>query len=560
MLVRSGRSGPEPTAGASPRRRGASARLTDFGSIVPLSGHEAWSAERPRPPGEGGYAGPGAAGRIPVPRQVVAQSRRAAQPALGGTTIEWRWVPSFPARGSSAPGGGCSALVLVALALAVGGFLVVQMARGGVVRSVLDVAVRPEILRWLGVAVMVGAVLWIGSIVLTAQQSWPGSRGRRGSQVAFAVDGVSPRRRTVGPRRALPRRPGLPHRRGVRAGGCRRVERPGARGCRCRRPVGRRGPREPPPHRLRRRQGPGGNPDRLPHGRQHQHQDRRHPARGRPPQPRARSDPRRQPAVVAVAERLRLRRRVPDERHLDPRRGPAGPVPRRREPWAPVHGRRGRCRHRAGDRPLRRHQPPRLPRPRRRDGRRGGQRPGAGVRRLLAASQRFHPLDERHGGVDRTRPAASGRQARPLVLEVPRRQRRLQPDAPTAVCRGCPHRAGGSGVLALAVPPDRVRGEGQRRRRHPGLPAAGVGGPRPPHPGGELDPLVAADEQRREPRAARLRRDPRAGRALARIRRRRPRPPPRRRPRTAPTTRPSSSPSPSATPDDADAEQLSATC
>ncbi len=78
-------------------------------------------------------------------------------------------------------------VLLVAVALAVGGFLVVQMARGGVVRSVLDVAVRPEVLQWLGVALMVGAVVWIGSIVLTAQQSWPGSRGRRGFQVAFAV-------------------------------------------------------------------------------------------------------------------------------------------------------------------------------------------------------------------------------------------------------------------------------------------------------------------------------------------------------------------------------------
>ena len=77
--------------------------------------------------------------------------------------------------------------LLLAVALAVGGFLVVQMARGGVVRSVLDVAVRPEVLQWLGVALMVGAVVWIGSIVLTAQQSWPGSRGRRGFQVAFAV-------------------------------------------------------------------------------------------------------------------------------------------------------------------------------------------------------------------------------------------------------------------------------------------------------------------------------------------------------------------------------------
>ena len=119
--------------------------------------------------------------------------------------------------------------LLLAVALAVGGFLVVQLARGGVVRSVLDVAVRPEVLQWLGVALMVGAVVWIGSIVLTAQQSWPGSRGRRGFQVAVRGPRVSPRRRAVGPRRALPRRPGLPHRRGVRAGRGRRVATSGSR-------------------------------------------------------------------------------------------------------------------------------------------------------------------------------------------------------------------------------------------------------------------------------------------------------------------------------------------
>jgi LCP family protein required for cell wall assembly len=32
-----------------------------------------------------------------------------------------------------------------------------------------------------------GAVLWIGSIVLTAQQAWPGNRGRRALQVGFAA-------------------------------------------------------------------------------------------------------------------------------------------------------------------------------------------------------------------------------------------------------------------------------------------------------------------------------------------------------------------------------------
>jgi polyisoprenyl-teichoic acid--peptidoglycan teichoic acid transferase len=77
--------------------------------------------------------------------------------------------------------------VLVGVAVALGLFVVVQLARGGVVRSVLDVAVRPEVLQWLGVALMVGAVLWVGSIILTAQLTWPGPRGRAGLQVAFAV-------------------------------------------------------------------------------------------------------------------------------------------------------------------------------------------------------------------------------------------------------------------------------------------------------------------------------------------------------------------------------------
>ena len=77
--------------------------------------------------------------------------------------------------------------VMVAGALVLGILLVVWVLRGDLVRSALDLAVRPESLQWVALVLMVGAVLWIGSIVLTAQQSWPGSRGRRALQVGFAV-------------------------------------------------------------------------------------------------------------------------------------------------------------------------------------------------------------------------------------------------------------------------------------------------------------------------------------------------------------------------------------
>ena len=64
-----------------------------------------------------------------------------------------------------------------------------------------------------------------------------------------------------------------------------------------------------------------------------------------------------QPAAPAVPQRLRLRRRVPHERHLDPRRGPARPLPGRQEPRPPVDDRRRRRDHRPRHRPVRRHQP-----------------------------------------------------------------------------------------------------------------------------------------------------------------------------------------------------------
>ncbi|GAA4399736.1 hypothetical protein GCM10023168_07540 [Fodinibacter luteus] len=78
--------------------------------------------------------------------------------------------------------------VLVVLALVTGLLLLARAWRGGLVRSVLDVAVRPEVLQWIGVAVMVAAVVWIGSIVLTAEQSWPRRRrAGRWWRVAFAA-------------------------------------------------------------------------------------------------------------------------------------------------------------------------------------------------------------------------------------------------------------------------------------------------------------------------------------------------------------------------------------
>ena len=60
--------------------------------------------------------------------------------------------------------------------------------QGGLLRAALNVAVRPDLLQWVAVGIMVGAVLWVGSIVLTAEQTWPRHRraGRWG-RVLFAA-------------------------------------------------------------------------------------------------------------------------------------------------------------------------------------------------------------------------------------------------------------------------------------------------------------------------------------------------------------------------------------
>jgi LCP family protein required for cell wall assembly len=72
--------------------------------------------------------------------------------------------------------------LLVLASLAAGAWVLVRAWEGGLLRSALDVAVQPELLQLVGVAIMVVAVLWVGSIVLTAEQSWP--RRRRGGRLA----------------------------------------------------------------------------------------------------------------------------------------------------------------------------------------------------------------------------------------------------------------------------------------------------------------------------------------------------------------------------------------
>ena len=71
-------------------------------------------------------------------------------PGAGLLATRWRWLGA----------------VLVVVALLSGGVLLVRAVRGGVVRSALDLAVRPDVLRWLLVAVVVGAVVVAGAAVV----------------------------------------------------------------------------------------------------------------------------------------------------------------------------------------------------------------------------------------------------------------------------------------------------------------------------------------------------------------------------------------------------------
>ena len=76
---------------------------------------------------------------------------------------------------------------LVVVALASGIVVAFRLLQGGLVRTALEAAVRPELLQAVAVAIGVGAVLWVGSIVLTAEHWWPAKRQGRWVRAGFAL-------------------------------------------------------------------------------------------------------------------------------------------------------------------------------------------------------------------------------------------------------------------------------------------------------------------------------------------------------------------------------------
>ncbi len=76
---------------------------------------------------------------------------------------------------------------LLVVALASGVVVAYQLVQGGLVRTALEAAVRPELLKAIAVAIGVGAVLWVGSIVLTAEHWWPAKRQGRWVRAGFAL-------------------------------------------------------------------------------------------------------------------------------------------------------------------------------------------------------------------------------------------------------------------------------------------------------------------------------------------------------------------------------------
>ena len=76
---------------------------------------------------------------------------------------------------------------LVVVALASGVAVAFRLLQGGLVRTALETAVRPELLQAVAVAIGVGAVLWVGSIVLTAEHWWPAKPQGRWVRAGFAV-------------------------------------------------------------------------------------------------------------------------------------------------------------------------------------------------------------------------------------------------------------------------------------------------------------------------------------------------------------------------------------
>ena len=122
-----------------------------------------------------------------MPEELPSSTRRPGDPEPSPSRAELRYPPGAYYRrialGTVLPGAGLLGTrwkvlgwLLVLASLAGGIWVLVKACQGGLLRSALNVAVQPELLQWVGVAIMVGAVLWVGSIVLTAEQSWPRRR------------------------------------------------------------------------------------------------------------------------------------------------------------------------------------------------------------------------------------------------------------------------------------------------------------------------------------------------------------------------------------------------
>src|SRR6478752_6281200 len=133
-----------------------------------------------------------------MPEELPSSSRRPGEPEPLPSRAELRYPPGAYYRrialGTVLPGAGLLGTrwkvlgwLLVLASLAGGTWVLGKAYQGGLLRSALNVAVQPQLLQWVGVAIMVGAVLWVGSIVLTAEQSWPRRRAGRWGRVLFAA-------------------------------------------------------------------------------------------------------------------------------------------------------------------------------------------------------------------------------------------------------------------------------------------------------------------------------------------------------------------------------------
>ncbi len=139
----------------------------------------------PAPPAEQGPLGPRSAHQA----QVRAESEH---PEGMGPAVR------LTALGTLIPGLGLAlgrrartaGLVLIGLACAVLAASLVYVVRNGALRSALDLASRPNLLRAIAVVLVVGGLVWIGSIVMTALTNKPTAMSGRQRGVLGAFTAV----------------------------------------------------------------------------------------------------------------------------------------------------------------------------------------------------------------------------------------------------------------------------------------------------------------------------------------------------------------------------------